>query len=68
MPLFEVAIMEVPSAKEQEEGAKEALVFGPKFVTAKDSQAAALNAVMDNATDVAKINKDRMQVLVRPFV
>lgn len=68
MPLFEVAILEVPSKKEVEEGnATEKLVFGPEFVVAKDTQSAALKAVLDNNDKAAKVNRDRMQVLVRPF-
>ena len=68
MPLFEVAILEVPTKKESEEGtAEEKLVFGPRAVVATDSQSAALKAVMDNGDESAKINRSRMQVLVRPF-
>lgn len=68
MPLFEVAILENPTKKEIEEGTgKEKLVFGPQFVLAKDTQAAAMHAIMDNAEKVKDINKDRMSVLVRPF-
>lgn len=68
MPLFEVAILEQPTKKEIEEGTgEEKLVFGPKPVVAKDSQSAAIKAVLDNASDAAKIDKSRMQVIVRPF-
>ena len=68
MALFEVAIMQVPTKKEIEEGTgEEALVFGPAFVTAKDGQAAAIKAVLNNPQKTADINQDRMQVLVRPF-
>ena len=66
MPLFEVAILEKPTKKEAEEGAGEKLVFGPKAVVARDSQSAAIAAVM--AGDVPKdIDRQRMEVLVRPF-
>ena len=69
MPLFEVAIMEVPTKKEVEEGTgEEKLAFGPTFVVAKDGQSAAIRAVLENAGKVGEINKDKMQVLVRPFV
>lgn len=69
MPLFEVAILEVPSPKEVlESGAVERLVFGPEFVVAKDQQAAAMRAVLDNVEKAKGINQDKMQVLVRPFV
>lgn len=68
MPLFEVAILEVPTKKEQEEGsALEKLVFGPHFVVAADQQAAALKAVLENPEKASKVDKSRMAVLVRPF-
>jgi len=68
MPLFEVAIVEIPTKKEVEEGTgEERLVFGPKPIVAMDAQSAALKAVMDAPEDAAKINRARMQVLVRPF-
>lgn len=64
MPLFEVAILEKPTKKDQEEGRGERLVFGPKAVVARDSQSAAISAVLDE-----KVNADRqrMEVIVRPF-
>ena len=68
MPLFEVAILEVPTKKEAEEGgAVEKLAFGPEFVVARDAQSAAIKAVMENADAAGKVDKARMQVLVRPF-
>ncbi len=65
MPLFEVAIIQVPSKKEAEEGATEKLVFGPKAVIAKDSQSAAIAAVMGG--EKPDIDMAKAQVLVRPF-
>lgn len=68
MPLFEVAILEVPTKKEVDEGTgSEKLVFGPTAVVARDSQSAAMRAVLENPSSVASINKERMSVLVRPF-
>ncbi len=67
MPLFEVAILEVPTKKEIGEGTEEKLAFGPKCLVAKDSQSAALKAILENTEEAAKINKERMQVIVRPF-
>ena len=65
--LFEVAILERPTKKDAEEnGAVETLVFGPKAVVANDAQSAAIAAVL-SGDDVSKIDKSRMQVLVRPF-
>ena len=66
MPLFEVAIIERPTKKEIEEGTgQEKLVFGPKAIVASDGQSAAITAVMDNPS--IKVERSRMEVLVRPF-
>jgi hypothetical protein len=68
MPLFEVAILEIPSKKEIEEGTGlEKLAFGPTFVVAKDGQSAAIKAVLENPDKAGKMDQSRMQVLVRPF-
>jgi hypothetical protein len=65
MPLFEVAILEQPTKKEAEEGGVEKLVFGPKAVIAKDTQSAAIAAVLDG--EKITVDRTRMTVLVRPF-
>jgi hypothetical protein len=66
--LFEVAILETPTKKDAEEGKGERLAFGPKAVIAPDAQAAAIAAVMDVSDDSLKgVDRQRMQVLVRPF-
>lgn len=65
MPLFEVAILENPTSKEAEEGATERLILGPVCVVSPDEQSAAIVAVMD--AEGIKIDRSRMQVLVRPF-
>lgn len=68
MPLFEVAILEKPTKKEQEEqSAQEKLVFGPKAIIASDAQSAGIAAVLGEAEPV-KVDRARMLVLVRPFV
>ena len=64
MPLFEVAIIEKPTKKEMEEGVPEKLVFGPKAIIANDTQSAGIAAVMDEKIEC---NRQRMQVIVRPF-
>ena len=65
MPLFEVAILERPTPKQEEDGAQEKLVFGPKAVVANDPQSAAISAVLDG--EKPKVDRSRMEVLVRPF-
>jgi hypothetical protein len=67
MPLFEVVILEVPTAKELKEGEVEKLAFGPKFIVARDGQSAAIRAIMDNTAEAALVDQNKMQVLVRPF-
>ncbi len=62
--LFEVAILEIPKKGKKDAG-QERLALGPVFVIAKDSQTAAISAVLDNPK--MKIDRQRMQVLVRPF-
>ena len=65
MPLFEVAILERPTKKEAEEGKVERLAFGPTAVVAADSQSAAIAAVLD--AEHIEVDRQRMEVLVRPF-
>lgn len=66
--LFEIAILELPTKEETEKGSGvEKLVFGPVHVVAKDSQSAAIKAVMSNSDKMSGVNQERMQVLVRPF-
>lgn len=68
MPLFEVAILEMPTKNEREDGKSERLVVGPVSVVAKDEQAAAIAAVLDQSAATAiVVDRSRMQVLVRPF-
>lgn len=64
--LYEVALIEKPTAKQLEEGAVEKLILPPTAVIAKDDKAAAVMAVVLNKE---KIEGDlsRVEVLVRPF-
>lgn len=63
--LFEVAVLEKPTKKEAEEGKSERLVLGPVAVVARDSQSAAISAVLD--AKAVDLDRSRMEVLVRPF-
>lgn len=65
MPLFEVAILETPTKKDYEDGIMEKLILPPTAVLAADEQSAAISAVMDNP-DI-EVDRQRMEVLVRPF-
>jgi hypothetical protein len=67
MPLYEVAILELPTDKEEEEGKEESLVFGPKPVIAADPQSAAIRAILEDPEKAKEINKARIKVLVRHF-
>ena len=64
MPLFEVAIIETPTKKGEEEGEQERLVFGPKAVVARNAQTAAIVASREMEEEA---DAGRMEVLVRPF-
>jgi len=66
MPLFEVAILEKPTKKEIEDGKSERIVMMPTAVIARDSQSAAVIAVMESK-DLGDIDKSKMEILVRPF-
>lgn len=67
MPLFEVAVLSIPTKKEAEEGtAHEKLVLGPTYVVAKDTQSAGIAAVTQDK-DGFSFDPMRMQVLIRPF-
>jgi len=65
MSLFEVAILEKPTKKEEENGAQERLALGPIAIVAKTADQAKVVAGRMLGNDVAT---ERLEVLVRPFV
>lgn len=65
--LYEVAIVELPKQKKDEEAGKETLVLAPTCVIAKDPQGAAIEAVLGNTEKLKEVDRSRMSVLVRPF-
>lgn len=66
--LYEVAILELPTKKDLEEGTgRTRLVLAPRPVIAEDQQAAAVLAVIESPGELNGIAKERMQILVRPF-
>lgn len=66
--VFEVMICELPTKEEAKEGRLKRIVSEIKTVVAKDAQAAAIRYVMDNQESMKGVDRDRMEVLVRPFV
>lgn len=67
MPLFEVALVELPKSKKaREDGEEEKLIYGPKAVMAANEQAAAIAAVRSKEVP-AEMDYSRLQVLIRPF-
>lgn len=64
MPLFEVAILQIPTKKEAEEGGTEKMVMAPTPVVARDPQSAAIAAALKQKIDV---DFARCEVIVRPF-
>ena len=66
MPLYEVAILEEPTKKEERDGVLEKLMFGPTPIIAKNFESAGAVAVMEMGSGV-KINKNKMRIIVRPF-
>lgn len=66
MPVFEVIAVEQPTKKDREEGVMERVVFGPKLVVARTEQAAAIAAVVGEAS-LTDLDQNRLEVSVRPF-
>jgi hypothetical protein len=64
--LYEVALIEMPTEKEMENGVMEKIILAPTSVIAKDERSAAVIAVMNNKDKITG-NMDRVQVLCRPF-
>lgn len=64
--LYEVALIEKPTQKEQENGQVEKLILPPTAVIAKDDKSAGVQAVMLNKDKITG-DLSRVEVLVRPF-
>lgn len=66
MPLYEVALIKMPTKKESADGAKEELILPPTPKLAPDDRTASVMVLVENA---AKTGADlsQIQVLVRPF-
>lgn len=66
MPLFEVAIIQKPTKKGQEEGELERLVLPPTHIIADSDRSASMQAILQNRTTIGD-ETARLEVLVRPF-
>lgn len=66
MPVFEVCVIQKPTKREAEDGQLEKLVTHINTVIARDSQAAAIMAIVDGDIH-ADVDRTRLEVLVRPF-
>lgn len=64
--LYEVALIEKPTKKEQEDGKTEKLILPPTPVIASDHKSAGVQAVMQNK-DKLTCDLSMVEVLVRPF-
>ena len=65
--LYEVAVLELPTKKDEEErNALPRLVIAPTAVVARDDRDAAIKVALE-AQEIRDADKDRLQVLVRPF-
>jgi len=66
MPLFQIAVVSVPTKKELEEGETEKLIYWTeKPICAKNEQTAVLGVAMSDGLKGADLNK--IQVIVLPF-
>ena len=65
--LYEVAIIEQPKVSKDDPAGVDVLVLPPTCVIAKDTQGAAIEAVLSNAERLKDVDRQRMRVLVRPF-
>ena len=66
MPLFEVAILELPKPKEAKDGKLERFVM-KEDVIAVDQQSAGMKLILNEKQKLAGVDPDRIAVLVRPF-
>lgn len=64
--LYEVALIEKPTKKEQEDGKVEKLILPPTPVIASDERSAGVQAVMKNKDKITE-DLSKVEVLVRPF-
>lgn len=67
MPIYWVAIEEMPTKKEvEEQNALPKLIVPPTAVEARDDKDAAIKVALNNGA-LKDMDQDKMKVLVRPF-
>jgi hypothetical protein len=64
--LYEVALIEKPTKKEQEDGKTEKLILPPTPILAADDRQAGFKAIIEYK-DKIQVDLQRVEVLVRPF-
>lgn len=65
--LFEVAVLEKPTPKDEKDGKLEQLILKADVI-AVDDKAAGLKVIMNEQTLLSKVDPDRMILVIRPFV
>lgn len=64
--IFWVVITELPTKEESEQGELPKIIIQPKVVVARDDKDAAVKVAL-STTFGQEVNKDRLEVHVRPF-
>lgn len=65
--LFDIVIIEKPTKKQEEDGALEKILFGPKTIPARDKDHAKTLALLHSEFTAGDATKSRVEVIVRPF-
>jgi hypothetical protein len=65
--LFQVAVVERPTEKEEEDGAVEKILVEPTTIVAKSQNAVAMKIVQEHSSKLRDADPDRVDILIRPF-
>jgi len=66
--LFEYAILQHPAKKKDRGIGKEEIIVTPKTIVSTDDKSASMAAIIEHADLLKKIAKDRIEILIRPFI
>lgn len=66
--LYEVAVLEIPTAKEEAAGKEESLLVAPTCTIAEDDRSAAIAVAIERAAQLEGVPPSKRRFLVRPFV